>query len=130
VDSAGKSPCYESAGLGIKDQRGTTLFDRPGNVAEAVGPVVAGAVAAPATVTQVEATIHFEAYLVCNRTVCYVVRWTVRYTWAPPPGGVGPPTLSGPKYTPEPSGQAGGAIRPEQKLAAGAEHPGQTVLPP
>lgn len=129
VDSAGASPCYESAGLGFKDQRGATIFDRPDNVAAALAPGLVASLA-PATVTHIKASIHFEAYLICNRTVCHMVSWNVDYTWTPAPGGMGPPTLTGPTFTPAPSGRAGGAIRPEQKQAGTAEHPGATVLPP
>jgi len=65
---------------------------------------------------------HFEAYLVCNRRVCFVVRWEQRHTWTPGQGG-GPPVYTA-------SGEAAGGISQEQRAALTGEHPNQTVLPP
>jgi hypothetical protein len=128
VDSAGKSPCYEAVGLGYRDRRGTTIFDRVDNVAAGIGPALAPLLA-PATLVRVDASVHFETFLVCDRQVCYTVAWTAAYSWAPAPSGAGPPTVSGPTYTPEPAGSSGGKIRAAQRKAAGAEHPGTAVLP-
>lgn len=128
VDSAGKSPCYESIGLGFKDQRQAIIFDRVSNVAADLAPALAP-LFAPATLVRLEAAVHFEAYLVCDRVVCYMVSWSVNYSWTAGAGG-GAPTSTGPSYTPAPTGRAGGTIRPEQRQAATAEHPAETVLPP
>lgn len=128
VDSlARKNPCYEAGGGShFKDATSATIFDAPANVASVMAPLVR--VPPRAALLSVESRIHFETYLVCDRNICGVVIWEQRNTWQA--NAAGPPTVTGPDLVPPPTWTPGGALRPEQKAAAAAKFPGQTILPP
>lgn len=124
VDSAGKSPCYESRGSSVKDTSGTTMFDRPGNLAEFLVPGLPGWLGAK----RVEVVLHFVAYLVCGRRVCATAVWTLKQSWRAAPG-MGPGIATS-ALDAKPTVTPGGTIEPKQLAAADAEHAGQRILPP
>jgi hypothetical protein len=125
LDSGAGSPCYEEGGGAVTDSRGTTMYDRPDNLAELLGPSVVAS-NPKLKVVEVEAKEHFDAYLQCGHHPCYVVHWQVSFTWTPQAAGA---AVTGPTYDPAPSGQAVSALDPLEQAALDRDRPGQNVLP-
>jgi len=119
VDSASETdPSYGSKGTKIKNGNSNTIFDRPDQPLDAIWDFE---YQSDPDVTKIRVLVTFNSYLICNKEICYKIKWSMEQEWERGKGK----SKSAPKFV---EGTHNSELTENQKKALKAEYPNQKIV--